>query len=395
MKPFHVLILLTIVSHNTFNGTKLTVALHALQLGASPAIVGVLVAMFGLVPMLISVHAGRWIDRIGPKVPILAATTILSMGALASFALESISALLLTSLLTGMGYNIFFVAQQQLIGRYGRPEELPSILSLSSLGFSLSSFISPVISGFSIDHAGAPNTFLLLGLLPCITLVVVASNRLKFPPRHASSGSLQERPKGGVIGLLRQPELRRVYIFSTLSQATWDTFNVLMPIYGSQNGHSASTVGLLIGTFAFATLIVRVAMPMIVRHTRPWQLLIISVGGSSLSFFCIPATNGIPALLALAAWLGLTVGLAAPMLLTLIHDASPPDRIGEAVGLRVSMMNTSQTAIPMISGSVAAALGVGTMFLATGMALVAGCVYCRGRWHARRPGSAGSNGFRT
>jgi hypothetical protein len=50
-------------------GSRVAVSLDALHRGASAATVGVLMATFGLVPMILALHAGPWVDRVGTLRP--------------------------------------------------------------------------------------------------------------------------------------------------------------------------------------------------------------------------------------------------------------------------------------------------------------------------------------
>ena len=60
---------LNALGHLAFVGARMTTVLFALELGASEAAVGILMSLFALLPMLLSVSAGRLIDRVGPRRP--------------------------------------------------------------------------------------------------------------------------------------------------------------------------------------------------------------------------------------------------------------------------------------------------------------------------------------
>ena len=64
MNPLHLLIGLSTITHIAATGTRFTATLAALKLGASPFTVGLMMATFALLPMLLSVKAGRLADRI-------------------------------------------------------------------------------------------------------------------------------------------------------------------------------------------------------------------------------------------------------------------------------------------------------------------------------------------
>ena len=58
-------ILLVVAAHIVFTGARVTSSLYALANGSSTFTVGVLMALFALVPMLTAVRAGKWLDRTG------------------------------------------------------------------------------------------------------------------------------------------------------------------------------------------------------------------------------------------------------------------------------------------------------------------------------------------
>ena len=65
--------------------------------------------------------------------------------------------------------------------------------------------------------------------------------------------------------------------------------------------------------------------------------------------------------------------------MALLYEASPPGRQGEAVGIRTTMLNGSQTFIPLASGAISAALGMTPVFCAASPLLLLG-----GAWFARQ-----------
>ena len=61
-------------------GGRITVSLTALQMGLSTFKVGTLVAVFAVLPMLFSVRAGRWVDRVGVQRPLIIGTALVAVG---------------------------------------------------------------------------------------------------------------------------------------------------------------------------------------------------------------------------------------------------------------------------------------------------------------------------
>ena len=56
------------------------VSLYALDLGASSFAIGVLVSFYALCPLLLAIYAGKLIDRVGARLPMLLGTLGLVVG---------------------------------------------------------------------------------------------------------------------------------------------------------------------------------------------------------------------------------------------------------------------------------------------------------------------------
>ncbi|MBI4588931.1 MAG: MFS transporter, partial [Candidatus Rokubacteria bacterium] len=74
----------------------------------------------------------------------------------------------------------------------------------------------------------------------------------------------------------------------------------------------------------------------------------------------------------LAFVLGIGLGGSQPMVMALLHDAVPEGRTGEAVGIRATVVTTSQTFMPLLFGALGSTLGVAPAFWAVAIALAAG-----------------------
>ena len=63
------------------------------------------------------------------------------------------------------------------------------------------------------------------------------------------------------------------------------------------------------------------------------------------------------------------------MVLTLLHESAPQGRAGEALGLRTTLINGSQTVMPLIFGGVGAALGMAPVFWCIAAVLLGGGLF--------------------
>jgi MFS family permease len=391
LNPLYLLIGLTTVTHIASTGTRFAVTMAALKLGASPFDVGLLMAAFALLPMLIAVKAGRIADRIGVRLPMMVSAVVAIAAVLLPFFWHTLTALFITSIFLGGAGNVIYMSTQPLVGRYGKPEDRPANFGLFAMGYSTSSFVGPVLAGFAIDYISVHATFLLLAVLPLPILAVLALNRLPLAGERA-----QRAPEPGkesarsrsVLELLREPRLFRLYAIGVLFATAWDMFIVLAPVYCASVGLSASRTGIVTGMFSIGTFLIRGTVRPMSRYFAPWQLLILSSVGIGLSTLGFGLVATFPLLVAFALLLGLGHGLSAPMINTLLYEAAPPDRIAEAVGLRITASNAIQTTLPMVAGAIGAAVGIAPVFWGTALVLLGGGYITRSQWHTPRDSSS-------
>jgi len=142
------------LGHLAFVGSRMTSSLFALQLGASPFQVGIVMALFAALPMLLSVTAGRLIDRRGPRRPLLFALAALVCGDSLPFLFPRLEVLYASSTLLGLGFMFVHIGMNSVIGAHGRPEDRPMNFSWLALSFSISGSLGPLIAGFAIEGLG-------------------------------------------------------------------------------------------------------------------------------------------------------------------------------------------------------------------------------------------------
>ena len=142
-------ILLGIANHSVLTGSRVIVSLNALSMGASPFTVGVLMALYALLPMLLAVAVGRYSDRAGTRRPMLIGSMLVGVGATLPFALPGLPALFASALLLGVGFMTFQIAAQNLTGQLGSGVARAQNFSMLALGYSISGFIGPLVAGFT------------------------------------------------------------------------------------------------------------------------------------------------------------------------------------------------------------------------------------------------------
>ena len=224
-------------------------------------------------------------------------------------------------------------------------------------------------TGFVIDHSHYSVAYLSCGAFTLAAFALSASGALRSLP--TGTVTVTQR-KGSPLQLLRDRELRRLYIVGILLAAAWDLFTFVTPIRGSQLGYSASTIGMILATFAAATFVVRLAMPGIVRRYREWQILTVALSLAAFCYLLFPFTEQPLALAATTFVLGLALGSGQPNVLALLHLNAPPGRSAEAIGIRATIGNASSAFLPLAFGAAGAAVGLLIVFWGLGAIIACG-----------------------
>lgn len=366
------LVALTVFAHTAFNGSRVTVSLYALSLQSTPLTVGVLVSLYSLLPMFLSVSAGRMVDRVDPGRPLLWSAAAIAFGVGLPFVVTGLPALYVACAIIGLAFMVFHIAVQSAVGALSDPSERAVNFSWLALGFSISGFLGPTTAGLAIDFVGHRATFGILAAFAIVATVALAIVKPRIARAQAGKA-----PGGDLAGLLGSAQLRRVFLVTGILAMAWDLFYFVMPIYGTSIGLSASTIGAILGSFALATFVVRLFLPWMARRLPEWQLVTATLFIAAIAFALFPLVRTVPLIAAIAFLLGLGLGASQPSLMSLIQHATPVGRLGEALGVRTTVMNMSHTLLPLLFGGVGTALGMGPVFWAMAASLGATGVFAR------------------
>ncbi|MGQ0525207.1 MAG: MFS transporter [Betaproteobacteria bacterium] len=379
----HLLVILTVLSHLGFAGSRLAVPLLAVDEGASAFLVGSIVALYALFPTVLALPAGRMADRMGFRIPLIFGTAAILVALLVPFLSPTLSALYFSAAVLGLGFMAFQLATQTLAGAIAAPAERTRNFSLVSLAYALGNFGGPLIAGALIDTIGYAYTFLALAvpLVPATALAV--TSRRWLPAVHVKS----ESAHGGALDLLRIAPLRNTLIAGGIVATAWDVYQFVMPLYGRAIGLSATAIGIIMSAFGISIILVRIVLPSIVRRTGEAQMLTYAMFIACAAFFLFPFFQNPWPLAAASFLLGIGCGCGQPLSMSLVYNATPRGRIGEATGLRLTVNQVTHLIVPLLFGGLGSAAGYTVVFLTNAGFLVAGG-YLGLRSHAKPPGES-------
>jgi MFS family permease len=349
-------------------GTRMAAPLLALREGYSELAVGVLLALFALTQVFLALPAGRFADRHGLKKPVGWSVAAAATGAGLAVVWPVFPVLCVSALLTGGATGAAVIALQRHVGRAAQtPTELKRVFSWLAIGPAFSNFLGPFAAGLTIDHAGFRWAFLLMAVLPLLAWALI---------RHAHELPPPERPAGAVRtrawDLWREPMFRRLMLVNWFLSSAWDIHTFVVPVLGHERGISASVIGTILGGFAMAAALIRIVLPALAARVHEWAIIVGAMAATALIFAVYPLMHTAVTMGLCSVLLGLALGCVQPMVMSTLHQITPEHRHGEAVGMRLMVINASSVAMPILSGAFGAMVGIAAVFWTVAVAVGAG-----------------------
>jgi MFS family permease len=364
--------------HACMAGMRMAAPLMALREGHSAMAVGVLLSLFALTQVFLALPAGRYVDRHGFKRPVGFCVIAACAGAGLAVVFPVFPVLCLCALMTGGATGVASISLQRHVGRSAPDKsELKRMFSWLSIGPALANFVGPLAAGLLIDNGGFRVAFFCLACLPLMTWLWVRRT-VELPALAVSPHAAQ----ASAWDLLHNPMMRRLMWVNWLLSSCWDVHTFVVPVLGHELGLSASAIGAILGGFALAATGIRLVLPLMAAQLHEWVVVTTAMLATAVLFGIYPFMGSASAMGACSMLLGVSLGSVQPMVMSTLHQITPEDRHGEALGLRLMMINASSVLMPMLFGAAGTALGVSVVFWTVGVAVGSGAPQA---WGMRPP----------
>jgi len=366
--------------HSAMAGLRLAAPLQTLGEHYSAWAVGLLLALFAAAPVVTAMWAGRLADRLGYHRPVYLSAAITAAGCVMALLSTLFGGLLhfvllcLAAMATGAGSNTGMLTIQRTASVMARDNaERVRIFSWLGIAPSFSNVIGPVSVGFVIDFYGYVAAYAVLLLMPLASLLSA-----RLVPHIAPAGVAARQVGRRAWDLLRAPGFKRLLVVNWLLSMCWDVHTFAVPVLGHERGFSASTIGLILGTFTLSVTAVRLVIPLLAHRLSEARVLRVAMVCTGIVFALYPLAPSPWAMGLCAVGLGLTLGSVQPMVMSMLHHLTPDNRHGEALAFRSMAINASSALMPLMFGAAGAVAGAGVLFWVVGGAVGAGS------WLARR-----------
>ncbi len=389
MKTIPFIFVTNTLQTTSLSANKIVLALFALELGASPFVVGMLTALFSLAAATLAVPVGRLADRYGARWLLVAGSVGSALGLFLPYVFPSLAMVLFAGALSGLSLVCYNVTTQNLTGLFSTPEHRARNFSNYSLTMSGGALIGPLVGGFLFDHVHHQTACLILSLAALGPLLMVCTRRgpleqgaLQRPEAKPSAAS-----GGSTMALFKDAGIRNTIMKASVLSSGLNMMSAYLPVYGHAVGLSASVIGIVVAMNASAAFVSRALLPQMISILKEKKVMALSFTFGAVALLLIPFFENAVALGMLAFLFGLGMGAGQPVVTMLIFQYSPAGRSGEGIGLKITTNHLTNMVSPLVFGGIATAFGLMPMFLLNGLVMVAGCYFS---WpKKRKPPAAG------
>ncbi len=342
------------------------VALLALELGASVAVAGAIVALRGIGTLVFDVPAGVLVDRLGEKRAVLFATVLLALIAVGIATQPSLVVYAILMFLLGCVGSVWTLARLTYITQATPLHIRGRAMSIMGGTIRIGQFAGPLLGGLVIAWWGLAGPFVIQAVFAVAAAILIA---LTVEP--TTSSSREETPDA--VGVSTRSVIRsNLRTFATAGfvavvvQILRSTRQVIIPLWGDHIGLSASEISLIFGISAGleTTLFYPIGMLMD-RRGRKWAAipcLIVCGVGMAL----VPLTATFAGLLAVGLILGVGNGFGAGINMTLGSDLSPSFGRSQFFGVWRFISDFGTAGGPLLVAAITSILSLGTAAIVAG-----------------------------
>ncbi len=229
------------------------------KLGASPTMIGVLFASFGLTLLTVSIPMGAVSDRIGRKGPMVGGLAALAAATLLFAFATSLPWLFAARLVQGAADAVTWVVGFALIADLYGAEERGRVSGIVMMGTSVAIMLGPTLGGWLYELGGISMPF--IGVAALAILVMTLFMALDFPDHQAPTEPV---PLGMIV---RVPAIAACAIVVIGISSTISMLEPILALHLAGLGVGPARLGLIYGAAAVVTTTMH---PFIGRLSDRW-----------------------------------------------------------------------------------------------------------------------------
>lgn len=355
---------------------SIVIPIWMLYIDPSPIMVGIALGSRHILPVLLSIHGGALMDRIGIRNVMIGFATV---GAVSPFLFPLfpfVAAVIFLQMLTGVSMAMGWIGTQAEIGAHmrGDPHYAGRVTFFSRFG----SLLGPPAAGAAWDLGGPWGGFGFLGLwgvallVSCICIPVPRTQTAQRDKRrrltlHDVLPRISDYT--AAFRLMAIPVIAFVVATTILRHTSNGIQLSFYVVYLESIGHSATIIGVLIAASSILGGVGALSAGWLARTFSPFWILIVCIGFSIILVAITPLLGSVVLLLMASGLRGGAMGATQPLLISLLAQSAGTAQ-GKGVGLRTTANRVSVLVTPILMGAIAELIGIEASFYVMGAILL-------------------------
>ncbi len=365
MTPFITLVLAGFLARIGYQMARSPVLPRFAQdLGATPELIGLIVAASTITGIVIKLPAGALSDLLGRKHMMLLGCLFFAGPPFLYPFVRSSRQLLTLRFLHGLATAIFSpVASAYIaaIAQERRGEKLGWFAAAGDLG----STLGPLIGGLLLFYTASYSvTYLTVGILGFLPLLMIL--RLPNDERPRATGStIGSRAPQFWSGLREVIYSHSVLIVSMLEAAMYVGYGAFLgffPIYAKGIGMNDAQIALVMGVQLATTMLAKPLSGRLSDQVGRKRMILAGLFLCAATLPVIPTLASLWLLFPVSALFGLGVAIVTPSTTALVADLVKAGQMGSAMGVFGTIWDTGEALGPILAGFLIASLGYAPAF---------------------------------
>ncbi len=308
-------------------------ALYAWQLGATPAMVGLVIGLYSITNTPANVLFGRIVDRVGHKIPLILGLLGDALSMFFYVLCRTPWHLALVRMFHGMSGGMVGPATMSITARHSSPANKGKAMGFYGMAMGLSTLVGYGASGLLSSRIGYHSLFFLGSALSGIgtVLAVIIPIKKSATDKASRSSSAQDFQK--IAKLLKRKGLTASYCAIFAQYFAFGGVVTLLPLYVRSLGLEAFHVGMLLATFSLAFLVFQFASGTLSDRAGRKIPTALGLGLEAIVLVVLPHTGTFAILAAIMVLYGIAYALLFPSISALITDCTTPEEYGKATGI--------------------------------------------------------------
>jgi DHA1 family multidrug resistance protein-like MFS transporter len=378
--------------------------LFAEHLGASPGLVGFIVAASTLTGVCVKLPAGVLSDRFGRRLLMGAGVTVFAVAPFGYFFVTQVWQLILLRFAHGLATAIFTPVTLAVVADLYPAQRGETIGWYSALRQS-GTLLGRTGGGALVDASGFPAVFAACGAIGVVILGVfgfssagrqrsaVIESRGGTPGKTGRDAPLSRRQLWeGAVEIARHPVIIASSLMQGLQMMADGALMAFLPLYGLSVGLTPTRIGFLFGLQGIVSILTRPVMGRLSDRVGRAPMIVMGLFTCAAAFALLSLTETFPTMVLPALLIGVGGAVVASSTSAYVADLSGSRSMGSAMGVFGMLMDIGHAGGPLVAGLLVGAFGYHPAFLSIAGLLLAGVVGFLSVDHRMRTTMGGGGG---